>query len=174
MSALCSCNSTSGVFTAYIRESGSRCPVNYFDNHRYLPASDIFSPMENSSGILSIIITKMVLQSNATSVKEAKIVHLKKIVCCAGAGTEMTPGKGDTEGFEMTPGKGDTEGFTLQEDLAIVNEVRGFKGLDPPRNNHRTVQSSLFLLQGWQVNCVIQLILYNVDQDFSGLKKLQK
>lgn len=74
----------------------------------------------------------------------------------------------------MTPGKGDTEGFTLQEDLAIVNDVRGFKRFDLPRNNRRTIQSSLFLLQGWQANCDIQLILYDAHPDFPDPEEIAK
>jgi hypothetical protein len=74
----------------------------------------------------------------------------------------------------MTPGKGDTEGFTLRQDPAIVKDVRGFKRFDLPRNNSRTVQSSLLLLQGWRANCDIQLILYDADPDFPDPEEIAK
>jgi hypothetical protein len=44
-----------------------------------------------------------------------------------------------------------------------VKDVSGFKRLELPRTNRRTVQSSLYLLQGWRANCDVQLILYDSD-----------
>jgi hypothetical protein len=75
----------------------------------------------------------------------------KRRVCRSGAG------------IEKTEGKGDTPGFVLREEPKIVKDVRGFNRLELPRKNRRTVQSSLFLLQGWRANCDVQLILYDSD-----------
>ena len=66
-------------------------------------------------------------------------------------------------GIEKIEGKGDTPGFILREEPKIVKDVCGFDRLELPRNNRRTVQSSLYLLRGWRANCDVQLILYDSD-----------
>ena len=72
-------------------------------------------------------------------------------VCRAGAG------------IEVTQGKGDTEGFPLRSEAAIIRDVRGFYRLELPRENRRTVQSSTWLVQGWQANLDIQILLYDCN-----------
>ena len=68
-------------------------------------------------------------------------------VCRAGAG------------IEVTQGKGDTKGFPLRSEAAIVRDLRGFYRLELPRENRRTVQSSTWLVQGWRANSDIQILL---------------
>lgn len=72
----------------------------------------------------------------------------KRRICRCGAGVEESPNSNRTPGFirRKTP--------TIERDL------RGFLRLDLSRNDKRTVQSSLAMLQGWRANCDIQLILY--------------
>jgi hypothetical protein len=41
--------------------------------------------------------------------------------------------------------------------------LRGFDRLELPRNNQRTVQSSLCFVQSWRANCDIQILLYDSD-----------
>ncbi len=55
-----------------------------------------------------------------------------------------------------------------------MKDVRGFNRLELPRNNKRTVQSSLYLLQGWRANCDIQLILYDSDPTNPDCEELAK
>jgi hypothetical protein len=79
--------------------------------------------------------------------KESK----RRRVCRAGAG------------IEVTQGKGDTEGFPLRSEAAIVRDVRGFYRLELPRENRRTVQSSTWWVQGWRANSDIQILLYDCN-----------
>jgi GTPase SAR1 family protein len=72
-------------------------------------------------------------------------------VCRAGAG------------IEVTQGKGDTKGFPLRSEAAIVRDLRGFYRLELPRENRRTVQSSTWLVQGWRANSDIQILLYDCN-----------
>jgi hypothetical protein len=86
----------------------------------------------------------------------------KRRVCRSGAG------------IENTPGGADTPGFVLREEAKIVKDVRGFNRLELPRTNKRTVQSSLYLLQGWRANCDVQLILYDSDPTNPDCEELAK
>ncbi len=90
--------------------------------------------------------------------KESK----KRRVCRSGAG------------IEETEGKGDTPGFVLRNEPKIVKDVRGFNRLELPRENRRTVQSSLHLLRGWRANCDVQLILYDSDPTNPDCEELAK
>ena len=64
-------------------------------------------------------------------------------------------------GIEVSSGVGDTEGFPLRQDPAIVKDFRGFRRLELPRYDRRTVKTSSYLLQGWRGKCDIQLLLYD-------------
>jgi hypothetical protein len=86
----------------------------------------------------------------------------KRRVCRSGAG------------IEKIEGKGDTQGFILRDEPKIVKDVRGFDRLELPRNNRRTVQSSLYLLRGWRANCDVQLILYDSDPTNPDCEELAK
>jgi hypothetical protein len=86
----------------------------------------------------------------------------KRRVCRSGAG------------IEKIEGKGDTPGFILRDEPKIVKDVRGFDRLELPRNNRRTVQSSLYLLRGWRANCDVQLILYDSDPTNPDCEELAK
>lgn len=77
-------------------------------------------------------------------------------------------------GIEKIEGKGDTPGFILRDEPKIVKDVRGFDRLELPRNNRRTVQSSLYLLRGWRANCDVQLILYDSDPTNPDCEELAK
>ena len=55
-----------------------------------------------------------------------------------------------------------------------MKDVCGFNRLELPRNNKMTVQSSLYLLQGWRANCDIQLILYDSDPTNPDCEELAK
>lgn len=74
-------------------------------------------------------------------------------LCRAGAGEEMTIGKGDTPGFQ------------LRDKPEIIHDPRGFDRLELPRNHQRVIQTSLDLCQSWRANCDIQILLYDSDPD---------
>lgn len=78
----------------------------------------------------------------------------KRRVCRMGAGVEQTFGVGNTPGFK------------LRDEAKIVQDLRGFKRIELPRNDNRVVQSSLWLAQGWRANCDIQILLYDSDPEF--------
>ena len=71
-------------------------------------------------------------------------------------------------GIEKVAGTGITAGFTVQEGPTIVKDLRGFKRLDMTRKSRdvRTIQSSLWLAQGWRANCDIQVLLYESDPNY--------
>ena len=66
-------------------------------------------------------------------------------------------------GIEKTAFQSDTPGFPLRTEPAILHDLRGFDRLELPRNNERTYQTSLSLVQSWRANCDIQLLLYDSD-----------
>lgn len=66
-------------------------------------------------------------------------------------------------GVEKTAFHSDTPGFPLRTEPAILHDLRGFDRLELPRNNERTYQSSLSLVQSWRANCDIQILLYDSD-----------
>ncbi len=66
-------------------------------------------------------------------------------------------------GIEKTAFQADTPGFPSREEPEILRDLRGFDRLELPRNNQRTVQSSLFFVQSWRANCDIQILLYDSD-----------
>ena len=66
-------------------------------------------------------------------------------------------------GIEKTAFHADTPGFPLRTEPAILHDLRGFDRLELPRNNNRTVQSSLSFVQSWRANCDIQVLLYDSD-----------
>lgn len=68
-------------------------------------------------------------------------------------------------GQEATPGKADTPGYDLRTNAALIQDSRGFRKLELPRNHNRVIQSSLDLLQGWRANCDVQPILYESHPD---------
>ena len=68
-------------------------------------------------------------------------------------------------GIERTPGKCDTPGFVLQQESSLVDDVRGFKRIQLPRNHRRITQSSMLMCQSWRANCDIQILLYDSDPD---------
>ena len=75
----------------------------------------------------------------------------KRRVCRNGAGTEKTPGKGDTDGYP------------IRTSPEIVHDLRNFFRLELPRNNRNINQTSLDMLQSWRANCDCQIILYDSD-----------
>lgn len=66
-------------------------------------------------------------------------------------------------GIEKTAFQADTPGFPLRTEPDILRDLRGFDRLELPRNNQRTVQSSLSFVQSWRANCDIQILLYDSD-----------
>jgi hypothetical protein len=66
-------------------------------------------------------------------------------------------------GIEKTAFQADTPGFPLRTEPEILRDLRGFDRLELPRNNQRTVQSSLSFVQSWRANCDIQILLYDSD-----------
>ena len=46
-----------------------------------------------------------------------------------------------------------------------MHDLRGFNRLDVPRNNVRTLQTSMIMLQSWRANCDIQFLLYESDPE---------
>jgi hypothetical protein len=68
-------------------------------------------------------------------------------------------------GIEKQYGKCDTPGFVKRDFPAITRDPRGYDRVDMPRNNHRVVQASSFMCQGWRGNCDIQYLLYSSDTD---------
>ena len=64
-------------------------------------------------------------------------------------------------GVEKTPQKADTPGFPLSCTPSIVQDIRGFKRLQLPRNHQRIAQTSLLLSQSWRANCDVQILLYD-------------
>ena len=75
----------------------------------------------------------------------------KKRICKLGAGVERTSNKSDTPGFP------------LSSVASVVQDIRGFKRLELPRNHRRLSQSSLLLAQSWRANCDVQILLYDSD-----------
>ena len=71
-------------------------------------------------------------------------------------------------GIEFSAGSGRTPEFVTREKPVIVRDLRGFNRLDMARDKRdtRTVQSSLWLAQGWRANCDIQILLYESNPDF--------
>lgn len=71
-------------------------------------------------------------------------------------------------GVEQLSGTGRTPGFSTREQPMIVRDLRGFNRLDMKRNKRdvRTIQTSLWLAQGWRANCDIQILLYDSNPDF--------
>ena len=61
--------------------------------------------------------------------------------------------------------KCDTSGFGTSEEPKIVDDLRGHKQIDFPRNNRKVVQSSLFLCRGWRANCDFQFIMCDCDPE---------
>jgi hypothetical protein len=66
-------------------------------------------------------------------------------------------------GIEKTAFKADTPGFPLRTEPQILRDLRVFDRLELPRNDQRTVQSSLAFVQSWRANCDIQILLYDSD-----------
>jgi len=66
-------------------------------------------------------------------------------------------------GVEEIPGMGNTPGFTLHQEPRIVDDFRGFKNYEAPRNSIRMVQTPLFALMSWRANCKVDWILYESD-----------
>ena len=96
-----------------------------------------------------------------TEKKESKESKCRR-VCRSGAGVEITANS------NVTPG------FTKISMPKISKDLRGFNRLDLPRNSTRTVQTSLWLAQGWRANCDIQIILYDSDPECPDPKEVGK
>ena len=90
------------------------------------------------------------------------LLHDRKRVCRCGAGTEVTPGGGDTPGY------------ALQDYPSIVTEKQRCKKLHMPRNHPRLYQTSKSLLQTWRGNCDIQIMIYDSSPDNFDLREVSK
>ena len=44
-----------------------------------------------------------------------------------------------------------------------MNDIRGFRRIELPRNNRRILQSSIYCLQSWRANCDVQILIYKSD-----------
>ena len=79
-------------------------------------------------------------------------------------------------GIELAAGTGLTPGYTTREKPVIVRDLRGFNRLDMTRESRdvRTIQTSLWLSQGWRANCDIQVLLYDSDPDFPDASDIAK
>lgn len=89
-------------------------------------------------------------------------INSKKRTCRAGAGTEKTIGKCDTPGYPLT-------------DVPKIQwDHRRCQRLYLPRNHPRVNQTSTTLLQSWQGNCDIQLIVYDSDPNQPSLAEIAK
>ena len=72
-------------------------------------------------------------------------------VCRVGAGVETVAFSNNTPGFPSCV------------EPSIVQDIRGFKKLQMPRNHPRIMQTSLCCVGSWQANCDIQILLYDSD-----------
>ena len=66
-------------------------------------------------------------------------------------------------GIEITAFMRNTPGFRRREQPEIVNDIRGFRRIELPRNNRRILQSSIYCLQSWRANCDVQILIYKSD-----------
>ena len=59
-------------------------------------------------------------------------------------------------------------GFVTCEKPVVARDLRGFNRLDMAHDKRdtRIVQSSLWLAQGWRVNCDIQILIHKSNPDF--------
>jgi hypothetical protein len=94
-----------------------------------------------------MILTLLLVLSSKQESKDSK----RRRCCRCGAGTEKTA-------FHA-----DAPGFPLRTEPEILRDLRGFDRLELPRNNQRTVQSSLCFVQSWRANCDIQTLLCDSD-----------
>jgi hypothetical protein len=94
-----------------------------------------------------MVLTTLLVLSSKQESKDSK----RRRCCRCGAGIEKTA-------FHA-----DTPGFPLRTEPEILRDLRGFDRLELPRNNQRTVQSSLYFVQSWRANCDIQILLYDSD-----------
>ena len=104
---------------------------------------DIYNT-ENNTDVQSCLKTFQYHKCNTCCLKQRTKVgkseekkYYERRICKSGAVVELTSGKRDTPGFQ------------LKNKPEIVNDLRGFKRLDMPRNNKWVIQTSLFLAQGW-------------------------
>ena len=83
-------------------------------------------------------------------------------MCQCGAGQEATRDKGDTPGFpiQSTP-------------FVHCKNQKCFK-LYMPRNHPRMNQTSTSLIQTWQANCDIQILIYKSNPDAPDLREISK
>ena len=76
--------------------------------------------------------------------------------CRCGAGTEKTPGKGDTPGFELR-----------EEDEIDEEQFKGMRILKLKRNENRMKQTSTTMLQSWRANCDVSVLIYKNEKTYS-------
>ena len=72
-------------------------------------------------------------------------------VCRVGAGVETVAFSNNTPGFPSCV------------EPSIVQDIRGFKKLQMPRNHPRIMQTSLRCVRSWRANCDVQILLYDSD-----------
>ena len=87
--------------------------------------------------------------------------------CCFSVRNQKQKNK-NSVGFVRWVVSGITPGFMSCDKPVIVKDLRGFKRIDMTRKKSdvRMIQTSLWLVHGWRVNCDIQVLLYDSDPDF--------
>jgi hypothetical protein len=75
-------------------------------------------------------------------------------------------------GKEIAPGTSKSPGWKIKSKDEIEKDARGFNKISLKRNNNRLLQTSLYCLQAWCVNCDISVLMYESDPKHPNAKEI--
>jgi hypothetical protein len=75
-------------------------------------------------------------------------------------------------GKEIAPGISRTPGWKIKNKDEIVKDTQRFNKISLRRNHNKLIQTSLYCLQAWHVNCDISALLYESNPKCPNAKEI--